>query len=161
MSRALIILRTIEAIIATAAYGVVAGLLIVDIVGREIFGRSFLGADQLAVFGAIIAGFLGLTLATSDNAHLRPAFMDFVLGKHATLAVRLGDAIPAFFFLGAALVAWSFVAFSMDAQDKAPVFYFVLWPLQIILPYAFASSGPKHAIFAWRPAPKPIADGVH
>ena len=160
MSRALIILRTIEAIIAAAAYGVVAGLLIVDIVGSEIFGRSFLGADQLAVFGAIIAGLLGLTLATSDNAHLKTAFMDFVLGKHETLAVRLGDAISAFCFLGAALVAWSFVAIFMDAQDK-PVFYFVLWPLQIILPYAFASSGLKHAIFAWRPAPKPIADGVH
>ena len=161
LSRALIILRTIEAIIATAAYAVVAGLLIVDVVGREVFGRSFLGADQLAVFGAIVAGFLGLTLATSDNAHLRPAFMDFVLGKHEATAVRVGDVISAVFFFGAALTAWSFVAVSMEYQDKAPVFYFVLWPLQIILPYAFASCGVKHAIFAWHPALKATADGVH
>jgi TRAP-type C4-dicarboxylate transport system permease small subunit len=91
------------------------------VVGREVFGRSFLGADQLAVFGAIVAGFLGLTLATSDNAHLRPAFMDFVLGKHETTAVRVGDVISAVFFFGAAVTAWSFVTVSMDYQDKAPV----------------------------------------
>ena len=60
-------LRLIEAILATAAYAAVAGLLMTDVIGRELFQTSFLGAEQLAVFGAIIAGFLGLTLATSDN----------------------------------------------------------------------------------------------
>lgn len=154
-------LRMIESLVATVAYATVAGLLIYDVVGREVFGTSFLGADQLAVYGAIIAGFLGLTLATSDNAHLRPAFMDFVLRNREAAAIRTGDAISCIFFVAAAVVAWSFVSVSMEAQDRAPVFYFAVWPLQIIIPYAFLSCAAKHGIFALRPDLKPGADGVH
>ncbi len=151
-------LRVLESVVATGAYAAVASLLIYDVIGREIFGTSFLGADQLAVYGAIIAGFLGLTLATSDSAHLRPAFMDFVFKGREALAIRLGDTISAVFFLAAAVVAWSFVAVSMEAQDRAPVFYFVVWPLQIIIPYAFASCAIKHGIFALRPDLRPSAN---
>jgi len=39
----------------------------------------------------------------------------------------------------------------MDSQDKAPVLYFVVWPLQLVIPYAFISAGVKHLIFAWQP----------
>ena len=155
MQHILQVLRVLESLIATVAYAAVASLLIYDVVGREVFGTSFLGADQLAVYGAIIAGFLGLSLATSDNAHLRPAFMDFVFKGREATAVRLGDAISCIFFLAAAVVAWSFVAVSMEAQDRAPVFYFVVWPLQIIIPYAFVSCALKHGIFALRPELKP------
>jgi len=162
MRRVLQALRVMESIVATLAYASVAALLIYDVIGREVFGTSFLGADQLAVYGAIIAGFLGLSLATSDNAHLRPAFMDFVFTRREPLAIRVGDAVSCAFFLGAAVVAWRFVAVSMEAQDRAPVFYFVLWPLQLIIPYAFLSCALKHGIFALRPALKPSADaGAH
>ncbi|MEX0339549.1 MAG: TRAP transporter small permease [Arenibacterium sp.] len=154
-------IRVLESVVATLAYAGVAALLIYDVIGREVFGTSFLGADQLAVYGAIIAGFLGLSLATSDNAHLRPAFMDFVFKGREAFAIRLGDAISALFFLAAAVVAWSFVAVSMEAQDRAPVFYFVVWPLQIIIPYAFVSCAVKHGIFAMRPELKPAANEAH
>lgn len=144
---------------ATVAYGAVAGLLMADVIGRELFGQSFLGAQQLAVYGAILAGFLGLTLATSDNSHLRPGFMDFVSKMHQRTVTRIGDAVSAAFFLMSAAVAWRFVAVSMEAGDRAPVLYFVVWPLQIIIPYAFASAGAKHGIFALRPALKPAPKG--
>ncbi|MFK7876599.1 MAG: TRAP transporter small permease [Paracoccaceae bacterium] len=153
-------LRFVESLCATAAYAVVASLLIYDVVGREVFGTSFLGADQLAVYGAILAGFLGLTLATSDNAHLRPGFMDFVFQKHESTAIRIGDVISCIFFIASAIVALSFVEVSMVAKDRAPVFYFVVWPLQIIIPYAFLSCAIKHGIFALRPDLKPNPDGA-
>lgn len=150
-----------EAIVATAAYAAVAGLLMADVIGRELFSTSFLGAQQLAVYGAILAGFLGLTLATSDNAHLRPEFMDFALRRHEPLTVRLGDIVSAAFFFAACYVAWTFVEISMEAMDRAPVLYFVVWPLQLVIPYAFASSGVKHLIYALRPDLKPaLADKV-
>jgi TRAP-type C4-dicarboxylate transport system permease small subunit len=161
MQSVLTILRRVEALVATVAYAIVAGLLMTDVIGRELFRTSFLGADQLAVYGAILAGFLGLTLATSDNAHLRPGFMDFVFAKHEALIVRVGDAVSALFFVGAAYIAWTFVAVSMEAQDRAPVFYFVVWPLQIIIPYAFLSCAAKHAIFSLRPELKPVAGQAH
>ena len=49
---------------------------------------------------------------------------------------------------------------SMEAGDKAPVLYFVLWPLQVVIPYAFASAAIKHLIFAIDPALKLPADAV-
>lgn len=149
-------LTLIEAITATVAYGAVAALLITDVVGREVFEVTFLGAQQLAVYGAILAGFLGLTLATSDNAHLRPAFLDFLSGPKwdATFA-RFGDVLSGVFFVIATFVALSFVQVSMELKDRAPVLYFVLWPLQMIIPYAFASAAIKHWIFALSPSLKP------
>ena len=144
-----------EAIAATAAYAAVAGLLIADVIGRELFSRSIFGAQQLAVYGAILAGFLGLTLATSDNAHLRPGFMDFVFRGYERMVTRIGDAISALFFLGGAYIAWTFVLISWGAGDRAPVLYFVVWPLQLIIPYAMASCGVKHLVFAARPDLKP------
>lgn len=136
---------------ATAAYTVVAGLLMADVIGRELFRTSFLGAQQLAVYGAIIAGFLGLSLATSDNTHLRPEFMDFVFRRWTATVVRLGDLLSGLFFFGAAYVAWTFVDLSMGAGDRAPVLYFVVWPLQLVIPYAFVSCAVKHLVFAQRP----------
>jgi len=161
MAQILQVLRVLESLVATLAYAGVAMLLIYDVIGREVFGTSFLGADQLAVYGAIIAGFLGLSLATSDNAHLRPAFMDFVFKGREALAIRLGDAVSTVFYFAAAIVAWSFVAVSMEAQDRAPVFYFVVWPLQVIIPYAFLSCAVKHAIFVARPGLKPAPSEAH
>ena len=146
-----------EAIVAAAAYAAVAILLMSDVIGREVFGQAFLGTQQLAVYAAIIAGFLGLTLATSDNSHLRPEFMDFAFRKWAVVE-RVGDTLSGVFFFASAYIAWTFVAISMDAGDKAPVLYFVVWPLQLVIPYAFISAGLKHLAFALRPDLKPRPD---
>lgn len=136
---------------ATIAYTIVAGLLITDVVGRELFATSFLGAQQIAVYGAIIAGFLGLTLATSDNSHLRPEFLDFVFARHQQLVQRIGDSVSALFFFAGAYIAATFVGISMGSGDRAPVLYFFVWPLQLVIPYAFTSSGFKHLAFAIEP----------
>ena len=147
-----------EAIVAAVAYAAVASLLMADVIGRELFGQAFLGTQQLAVYAAILAGFLGLTLATSDNSHLRPEFMDFALRHWSGPVERLGDALSCLFFLVAAYVAWTFVAISMEAGDRAPVLYFVVWPLQLVIPYAFLSAALKHLAFAARPDLKPRPD---
>jgi TRAP-type C4-dicarboxylate transport system permease small subunit len=156
----LIWLKRTESVVATAAYAVVAILLMVDVVGRELFSTAFLGMQQIAVYGAIVAGFLGLTLATSDNAHLRPEFLDFLAGSAEKQVKRIGDMISALFYFGATYVALTFVQISMEAGDKAPVLYFVLWPLQLVIPYAFFSAGLKHLIFALKPSLKPHSTDV-
>ncbi len=153
-------LRLIEASVAAAAYAAVAGLLIADVVGRELFETAILGAQQLAVYGAILAGFAGFTLATSDGAHLRPEFLDFVFRRFDEFASRFGNGLSATFFFAAGYVAWTFVEISMDAGDKAPVLYFVVWPLQLIIPYAFLSSGLKHLVFVARPDLQPRAPAI-
>jgi len=61
--------KLVEAVLATVSCAAVAGLLMADVVGREVFGQSFLRGQQLAVYGAILAGFMGLTLTTSGLKH--------------------------------------------------------------------------------------------
>lgn len=156
LERLLKAIKLAESIVAMAAYAAVAMLLMADVIGREMLGKSIFGAQQIAVYGAIIAGFLGLTLATSDNAHLRPGFMDFVFKRCESHLVRIGDLISGLFFLGAAYIAWTFVAVSMEFSDRAPVLQFVVWPLQLVIPYAFVSAGVKHLVFAARPGLKPV-----
>ena len=69
-------LERIEGLVAAVAYTAVAGLLLGEIIAREFFYASIWGSQKMAVFAAIIAGFLGLTLATAANGHLRPQFTD-------------------------------------------------------------------------------------
>ena len=158
LARTLRWLRLIEASVASAAYAAVAILLMADVIGRELFETAILGAQQLAVYGAILAGFLGFTLATSDNTHLRPEFLDFVLKRFEPWTSQASNALSALFFFGAGYVAWTFVEISMDAGDRAPVLYFFVWPLQLIIPYAFVSSGLKHLAFAVRPDLQPAKE---
>lgn len=87
--------------------------------------------------------------------------MDSVFRKKEAAVMRVGDALSAVFFVAAAGVAWQFVSLSMEARDRAPVFYFVLWSLQIVIPYAVLACAIKHGIFALRPELKPAAEGAH
>ena len=47
---------------------------------------------------------------------------------------------------------------SYEYKEKAAVLYWQLWPIQIVIPYAFFSSALRHAAFAVWPALKPAAE---
>lgn len=149
-------LQRIEENVAVLAYVVVAGLLIGDVLGREIFGASILGAQKLAIYAAIVAGFIGLSLATSAGAHLRPEILDRVVPpRYGHLVDRLGDGFAAAFFAVLGVVAVWFVIQSAEYGDKAAIFYFPLWPIQLVMPYAFFSCAYRHFAFALHPELKP------
>ena len=151
-------LNTVESAAAALAYVLVAALLIGDVIGREILGKGIFGASKMAVFAAIASGFIGLSLATAANAHIRPAFMDWVLPR--ALAERIGDTFGCVFFLAATVFAVMFVMQSYEYKEKAAVLYWQLWPIQLVIPYAFLSTAVKHGIFAGWPGLKPSAEGA-
>jgi len=147
-----------EAGLATAAYAGVAGLLLADVLSREILGEAIWGAQKIAVFGAIIAGFLGLVLSTASNSHLRPQFADGWFPRAWSPGVdRVGDAFSGMLYIGFAIVAVGYVEESIVARERAAVLYTPLWPIQIVLPYAFFSSALRHLSFAAFPGLKPAA----
>ena len=175
--RVLRTLNTFESAVAAIAYVLVAALLIGDVIGREFlskgtWGSKFIsvylgyefstkgifGASKMAVFAAIVAGFIGLSLATAANAHIRPAFMDWAL--RGRWADRVGDAFAFAFFAAAGVFAILFVIQSYEYKEKAAVIYWQLWPIQMVIPYAFFSTSLKHGLFAAWPGLKPRADGA-
>lgn len=157
-ARALRLLTLVESIAAAAAYVLVAGLLIGDVVGREMLGKGIFGAQKMAVYCAIVAAFLGLSLATSANMQLRPSFLDHVF--KGPMTDRIGDAFAATFYIFMAVIAILFIEQSMEFKDRAAVLYWLLWPIQLIIPYALFSTGVRHGTFALWPDLKPAERGA-
>lgn len=147
------VLNTAEAIAAAIAYTVVAALLIGDVIGRELFGKGVFGAQKMAVYAAVIAGFIGLALATASNTQLRPAFLDWVF-KHSRVD-RIGDLLACCFYVWIGFIAVQFIQQSFEFSDRAAVLYWLLWPIQMVIPYALFSTGLRHLLFGLWPDLKP------
>ena len=142
-------LMKIEAVVAAFAYAATTLLLLADVVAREFFSQSLWGAQQTAVLCSILAAMIGLTLATGRGAHFRPEFADGIL--RFAFVDRLGDLISAVLLFSFGYFAIEFVMESRDFADRVPVVNILLWPMQIVVPYALASSALKHLVFAWNP----------
>jgi TRAP-type C4-dicarboxylate transport system permease small subunit len=156
MKSVLALILRAEAVVAATAYAVVAGLLLGEIIAREVFVTSIWGSQKMAVFAAIVAGFLGLSLATAANAHLRPQFADGWWPRAWRGAIeRFGDLLSAVIFAGMGIVAALYISDTFVNGDRAAVLYWSLWPIQLVLPYAFFSSAFRHFAFAGWPDLKP------
>ncbi len=156
MAAFLRILLKVESFVAAVSYALVAILLLGEIVAREVFAETIWGSQKMAVFAAIYAGFMGLTLATAANSHLRPQFADNWWPVHLHRAVeRFGDVLSCLIFWGLGLSAISYVGDSYLYGDRAAVLYNPLWWIQVVIPYALFSSGLRHFAFALQPALKP------
>jgi len=147
------LLLWLESAVAVVAYLTTAALLLTQILAREVFTTSVDGASKVAVLAAIIAGSLGMVIATGENAHLRPTFADGLLrGK---MAPRVGDVLSAMLHIFLGYFAIIFVLESRSFNDMAELIRIPLWPFQLVFPYMFFSSAFKHLIFAWQPEWKP------
>jgi len=148
-----------ESAVAALAYAAVAALLLGEIAAREIFQTSIWGSQKIAVFAAIIAGFLGLSIATATNRHLRPQFADrwWPSGWQGGLE-RFGDGLSAVIYCVLGVVAAIYISDTFENHDRAAVLYWPLWPIQLVIPYAFFSSGFRHMMFACRRDLKPAPE---
>jgi TRAP-type C4-dicarboxylate transport system permease small subunit len=146
-------------VIAVTAYAVTCALLLADVFAREYLSQAIWGAQKLAVFGAIVAGILGLSIAVGNNAHLRAGFADRLLPY--PWVDRLGDLISALLFAGLCWYAIAFVGESIRFGDRAEVIHIPLWPIQLVFPFAFGSAALRHFLFFLNPAVKPAPAGEH
>ncbi|MEZ5649806.1 MAG: TRAP transporter small permease subunit [Burkholderiaceae bacterium] len=149
-------MQTFEKLITSIAYVIVAGLLVCDVLARELVGGSIWGAQKMAVLAAVAAAFAGFALVTHADAHLRVAGFDsLVPGRWTGLHRRLGDllsfALHTIFAVAAAIFVWQ----SYDGNEQVAVLYLPMWPFQLVLVYAFASSAIRHLVFAIYPSLKP------
>lgn len=154
--RILTLLFVTEAAVAISAYVVIAGLLLADVLMRELAGSSIWGAQRISVYLMIVIGFLGLGLAASKGRHLRPRFMDGLFPEHmSATADRIGSFIMMVIFAGFGAVAIEFLLEAIEYGDVARVIRIPLWYIQIIVPYAFFSTALRYAIFAVSPDLRP------
>jgi TRAP-type C4-dicarboxylate transport system permease small subunit len=155
-ARVLAYVFMLESVIAVAGYAIVAGLLVVDVALRELVGTSVYGAQRISVYVMIITGFLGLGLAAAQGRHLRPRFADGLIPVGLTRAApRLGDLIMTAVLLGFAWIGVRLVLEAHEFEDMARIIDIPLWYLHLIVPYAFATTALRYALFALYPALRP------
>ena len=157
MKHALQVLYRLEAGVTVVAYIATTLSLLADVLGREILGQGVWGAPRFAVYAAIIAGFLGMSLAAADGRHVRPQFLDFLIPPPFDPYMnRLADILSAFLYGSLGVLAWGFVSVSLENGDTAPVLDWTLWPIQLVLPYTFFSVSFRYLMNAAWPASQAI-----
>ncbi|GLQ07135.1 hypothetical protein GCM10007924_23560 [Sneathiella chinensis] len=137
------------------AYAVTALSLLADILGRELFSQGIDGAPRFAVYAAIIAGFLGMSLAAEDDSHIRPQVFDYLVPPlFEKMFSRLADAVSALIYGGLGYLAVGFVRVTYENGDIAPVLDWPIWPVQLVLPYTFFSISLRYLVITVAPSLK-------
>ena len=161
LERILGTLLRIEGTVAAIAFLAAASAILADVIGREIFGHGIWGAAKFAVFASVVAGFLGIGLATHAGMHLRPRFADgWIPARFEPAMKRISALIGALLFCLLGVLSWIYVRETFAFGQRAPVLDWPLWAVQIVMPYAFFSNGLRHLIYAIRPDLVPEAAGI-
>jgi TRAP-type C4-dicarboxylate transport system permease small subunit len=157
-----------ECRIASAAFTLIAVLLIVDVVGRELAGpllrtlgvevgaTSIPGGQKIAVFAMVLGSFCGIGIATATNSHLVPRVaFGWVPQRWSGAVARAGDLFTAAFMFAVAGYGIQFVLASQATGMRAPVLGWEVWPFQLAIPAGFASAAVRYLAFAAYPGLKP------
>lgn len=149
-------LQLVETSVAVVCFVIATAAIVLDVILREVFALVTGDAIKLALYLLIVAGLLGLGLATSAGTHIRPRFADTWLAKGLILpAQRLGDFIAAAAFLIAGYYSAVLVGIALDFDFRIDGIDVPLWLPQSIMVYAFASNASRHLIFAVDPSLRP------
>jgi len=149
-----------EQFITAAAFLLMVGVLGLDIFGREVLGSGKIWATPIAVFCNVAVAFIGIGIASAHGAHLRPKFLDKLAPRRLDGGFdRLTDAGFALFCLGAGWLCWRVVQETIELQETDPVLQWPLWPFQLFLVLGFGLAVVRHALYAAWPGLRPQAEG--
>jgi len=160
--------HSVECLIAVAAFGFIAVVLIVDVAGRELLTpiyRAFdiqgsagvFAAQKMCVYALVIGSFCGVGVATATGSHLLPRIgFGWVSKEFAPTMDRIADLVSGLFFVGVAWFGWVYVESSMQAGLRAQAFDMPIWPIQLAIPLGFLSAAVRYFFFAAWPALRPL-----
>jgi len=154
-------LSTLEKAVCIIGFTGITGALFLDLAGREVLGKGLFGAQRFAVYCMVVVAFLGFSLAVEWRAHLGIEVADKLTPRAWDPVMRrLEDAAAAAACLFLAYWAWRFVAGSFRDGSVGQGLVVILWPIQSVLVWCFASSALRHAAYAGWPSLKPSAPEV-
>jgi|GEM_PF-155554 len=157
-----------ECWVAVAAFAFIAGIMLLDVIGRELVGpllrlaglepgaTGIFAAQKLSVFALVIGSFAGIGIATATAAHIVPRFAyGWVPASWGPAMDRLADLVTGLFLLGVAWFGFKLVASSLATDLRAPVLDWPVWPVQAAIPLGFLSAAGRYLLYALSPALKP------
>ena len=157
-----------ECWLAVAAFGFIAAILLLDVIGREFVGpvlrlvgidpgaTGIFAAQKLSVFALVIGSFAGIGIATSTGAHIQPRFAyGWIPAEWGPVMDRLADVLTGIALVAVAWFGLKFVGSSMKTDLRAPVLDWPVWPIQLFIPLGFLSAAGRYVLYAVWPALKP------
>ena len=158
-----------ECWVAVVAFGFIAGILVLDVIGREFVGPllRFVGLDpgatgifasqKLSMFALVIGSFAGIGIATATGSHIVPRFASgWVPAAWGPFMDRLADVLTGLFLVVVAWYGFKFVGSSFKTDLRAPVLDWPVWPIQLAIPLGFLSAAGRYFFYAAWPALKPL-----
>jgi TRAP-type C4-dicarboxylate transport system permease small subunit len=158
-----------ECWVAVAAFGFIAAILLLDVIGREFVGpvlrlvglnpgaTGIFAAQKLSVFALVIGSFVGIGIATAAGSHIAPRFAHgWVPAAWGPFMDRLADVLTGIFLVVVAWYGFKFVGSSFKTDLRAPVLDWAVWPIQSAIPLGFLSAAGRYFFYAAWPALKPL-----
>lgn len=158
-----------ECWLAVACFGFIAGILILDVLGREFLGpflraigldpgpTGIFASQKLSIFALVIGSFAGIGIAAATGAHIVPGFAAAWVPAHWKPAFdRTADLLTGLFLAGVAWFGLKFVGSSFRTDLRAPVLDWPVWPIQLAIPLGFLSAAGRYFVYAAWPALKPL-----
>jgi TRAP-type C4-dicarboxylate transport system permease small subunit len=158
----------VECVVAVAAFTFIAGIILLDVLGREVLGRLTLSlgidigptgvffSQRLSVLALVIGAYAGIGIATATGSHLRPRLGDGWVPKSWGPAMdRIADVATGIFLVGATWVGLRFVGVSIEKEERTMVLDWLVWPFQMFIALGFLSAGLRYFVFAAYPALRP------
>ena len=158
----------VECLVAVAAFGFIAVVLIADVMGRELLGPIYryfdikgqagvYASQKMSVYALVVGSFAGIGIATATASHLLPRIgFRWVPAAWGPTVDRLADVVTGLFMLGVTWYGWIYVSSSMDAGLRAQAFNVPIWPMQMMIPLGFFSAAVRYFFFAAWPALRPL-----
>lgn len=156
-----------ECWLAVLAFGFIACILILDVLGRELLGPIFRAMDvkgpsgvyaaqKLSIYALVIGSFAGVGIATATSSHLLPRIgFKWVPAAFGPTMDRIADVFTGLFMLGVAWYGWVYASSSMAAGLRMQAFDAPIWPVQMAIPLGFLSAGLRYFFYAAWPAERP------
>ena len=141
-------LLRLEKLITSLAFIVMVLVIFGDVAVREVTGTGVHWTRQVGVYANVVLVMFGMGLASASGAHLRPRFADRWLPRHwDSFLNRLGNALMSLFCVAACIVAARVAGESFLLDEKSTVLRWSVWPVQSVIPTAFALAAIRHASF--------------
>lgn len=158
MKQALLFLSWIEKAIIFVAFVLMAGVLMIDVIGREIISFGIVGAARMSVFPVAIMAFVAIGLCTATDGHLRPrAFDKIIPARFDPIMGVVKELVTAAFCLAVAYAAFGLVLESIEYEEKTQLLGWDVWPFQVSFAFAFTIAALRHIIFAASPSLRPAS----
>lgn len=151
-----------ERAIASAAFGVMGILLLIDVTGREVFDHGFHWSQKIAIYLMIWGAFLGSSMTSAKAAHLRPeAATRLWPRRFKGVFEGAAELFTTLFCVFFAYISVLYVTETLEFGDKGTVTELPMWIIQVVIPYTFISMAFRHLMYVFFPSIRPVPKKEH